>query len=213
MKIIKAKPEIYKYENNKLEFEINTYLTDECVIEGFLFKNEVLEYIEAPSVEFKNCIFENCKFTECSFQKSSFVNVIFKGCGISNCNFEESGLHRVEFYSCKLMGSGFPESSINNIEFKECDCRYLNFSQSVIKDVLFDNCNMSRAIISECKLSAKFDSCNMSEVSFFHTSLKGIDLTSCEILGISLDIPDLRGVVVNVNQAVELSKFLNIVIK
>lgn len=47
----------------------------------------------------------------------------------------------------------------------------------------------------------------------FRTNLKGIDFSTCNIDGIVVDREDLKGVIVNQFQAVELSKLLGIIIK
>ena len=47
----------------------------------------------------------------------------------------------------------------------------------------------------------------------FRTNLKGIDFSTSNIDGIIIDKEDLKGLIVNQFQAVELSKLLGIVVK
>ena len=50
--------------------------------------------------------------------------------------------------------------------------------------------------------------------SFFNkTSLNRIDLTTCDINGIDVEISDLSGAIVNSMQGLDLTRLLNIVIK
>ena len=47
----------------------------------------------------------------------------------------------------------------------------------------------------------------------FRTNLRGIDVSTCNIDGIVVDKEDLKGIIVNQFQAVELSKLLGIIVK
>ena len=45
------------------------------------------------------------------------------------------------------------------------------------------------------------------------TKLKDIDFSTCEFNGVTVDIPDLKGIIVNEFQALELSKLMGLKIK
>lgn len=47
----------------------------------------------------------------------------------------------------------------------------------------------------------------------FETNLKDIDLTTCNINHIKIDIPSMKGLIVNEEQALALAKFLQIIIR
>ena len=51
--------------------------------------------------------------------------------------------------------------------------------------------------------------------SFFKTPLKGIDFTECTIdrITVSEELSELKGAIINPYQAVELAKFLGVIIK
>ena len=46
-----------------------------------------------------------------------------------------------------------------------------------------------------------------------YTSLKGIDLTSCNIEGMGVNIADVKGARVTTTQAISLSSILGLIIK
>ena len=58
-----------------------------------------------------------------------------------------------------------------------------------------------------------FSECNLNKSELVRTKLKGIDFSTCELNGITVNISDLNGAIVNEFQALELSKLLGLKIK
>ena len=58
-----------------------------------------------------------------------------------------------------------------------------------------------------------FQKADLTNSYFNKTSLKDIDLTTCDISGIDVEINDLFGVVVTAIQGLELTRLMNIIIK
>ena len=59
----------------------------------------------------------------------------------------------------------------------------------------------------------KFENSNLLNSAFDKTSLNNIDLTTCDISGMSIGINDIRGVEVTALQGLELAGLLGIIIK
>ena len=59
----------------------------------------------------------------------------------------------------------------------------------------------------------QFTNCNLDSVDVFETNLKDIDLTTCNINHIKIDIPSMKGLIVSEEQALALAKFLEIIIR
>ena len=59
------------------------------------------------------------------------------------------------------------------------------------------------------------DGCDLSRATFFRTSLSGVDLSTCDVSGlrVSSDLRELRGAVIDSDQAVELIGLLGINVK
>ena len=58
-----------------------------------------------------------------------------------------------------------------------------------------------------------FLECNLNKIELVKTKLKDIDFSTCEFNGVTVDIPDLKGIIVNEFQALELSKLMGLKIK
>lgn len=192
----------------------------ECIdededIESFEFSDTGLEAFRQSKLEFHHCQFKNCQFLSSGLTHTFFADVIFTGCDLSNLNLGDSTFHRVVFKNCKLLGTDFNACILEECHFTECLGNFMNFSTSKTKHVLFENCPLQNVSFQDCKLkTTQFQQCDLTEADFLHTPLKGIDFTSDTLSRITVSgSQELRGAVVNLFQAAELSRLLGVVIK
>lgn len=165
-------------------------------------------------IELKTCSFTDCVLSKSNFSSFSFTDVTFKNTDLSNCNFESASFAKVKFINCKLIGSLFINSSLLSVSFRDSIIDYSNFDSTSFKETSFTNSSINFVNFDNSMLK-KFAITNSSctKASFLRTNLNGVDLSSDDISGIVVDIPSLEGLKVNINQAVELSKLLGIIIK
>ena len=103
-----------------------------------------------------------------------------------------------------------PYLSINNCTFKQ----QINLSMVKMRTARFSHCNFRNGSLNDSKLMpAAFDTCELLEADFSHTSLKGIDLRNSRIAGIQLNIADLKGAIVSSLQAIDLLPLLGVKIE
>ena len=100
--------------------------------------------------------------------------------------------------------------------FQESSLPYAAVFSAKLTGVQFLTCDLSGSDIVECILKdTAFEETRLTGASFFKTSLAGIDLTGCPLEGIRISehYTELRGAIVDLFQAAELSKLLGIIIK
>lgn len=186
--------------------------------EGVTIENKLISKLEeidfnAEDIEFEKCIFKDCKITG-TFEKAVFHDVIFENCDLSNCLFREGSFIRVEMRNSKFVGCDFSDSRVYHLICKDVIFKYANFSSASLEEVIFKKCDLSNGSFTECKLkNTYFDMSKLIQTQFFKTKLKGIDISTCEMSGIVTTLEDIKGLVVNNFQAIELSKLLGIIIK
>ena len=156
-----------------------------------------------------------CRLTGAYLSKSWLRDVVFERCELSGLRLMESTLQRVRFVNCKFSGANLAGASLQDALFQNCTADGLMLPESRLKNVVFEDCNLQEASFSALgkKSSFCFERCDLRAVDFFRTSLNGIDLTSCEIDGIRLEGPEVRGAIVTALQACDLAKLLGVVIK
>lgn len=189
-------------------------LTDQEKVSDLYFLKGTVHQIAKPYLSINNCTFKQQIFSECQFKSAQLTDVRFENCDLSNVSFAGTTFYRVEFISCKLLGTGFPEATLNHVLMDHCYGQYINLSMVKMRTARFSHCNFRNGSLNDSKLMpAAFDTCELLEADFSHTSLKGIDLRNSRIAGIQLNIADLKGAIVSSLQAIDLLPLLGVKIK
>jgi uncharacterized protein YjbI with pentapeptide repeats len=181
---------------------------EECIFSGESFLGDNLKGLDVLK-----CRFVKCDFSECCLEMAGFREVVFEACDFSNCDFSKASFQRTLFQGCKLMGADFIEGSLRQVRFCDVSGGYLNFSDSRVQDTAFEKSRLPNAAFSRCKLAASFNVCDLSQCLFQQTPLKDIDLRTCQLQGIQITLPDLRGAIVTPMQAADMATLLGLVIK
>ena len=85
---------------------------------------------------------------------------------------------------------------------------------SSIENIMFQNTGLQNSYFQENKLkNVCFDNVNLVYTRFLKTSLKDIDLSSCQIEGISISVEDIKGAIINHLQAIDLLYLIGVKVK
>lgn len=194
-----------------LSESLERYQREEELVENSLFLQEKWPIRHYTPIPVQTCLFRKCDFSLSQLHKASFRHVVFEHCDFSNVMWTECRFERVEFRLCKLMGSVFSAALWRHVLFEEISGEYCSFSGGDFDRTQFKQCSVTNSSLSDCKWKqVQFDKTDFSSCEFLHTSLKGVDLRDCQLNGIRLAGPELRGAMVTSLQAVELSRFLGL---
>lgn len=192
------------------------YLLEERPISAITLQSEQINDTDFSKLELKASKFQNCIFHNCIFEEASFVDVIFEACDFSNSTFTGSYFERCQFVSCKCVGTNMRNTRIKQTSFEQSNFRYSIFDKSNISDVLFDGTDCTEASIAEATLK-KFEARGSKFIrnSFFKTMLDAIDFSDNEFTQPTVSSPpaELRGVVVNMFQAIDLIGYWGVIVK
>ena len=186
-------------------------LVEQCRIRGLTAENEDFYKLNLEGV-----VFENCSFLHCNFEKASFIDVQFRHCDFSNSVLDDCYFNRCEFLFVKGVGADFHESLLKETRWEECSLSFANFSGSRWESASLAGCDMQESYLADCRFKkVEWKDLNLKRASFFHTSLKGMDLRGNDVEGIivSEEKNELRGAVADIYQAADLAKLMGIVIK
>ncbi|MHB8097415.1 MAG: pentapeptide repeat-containing protein [Erysipelotrichaceae bacterium] len=199
----------------KLRDHYQDYI-DDLRVNTCIIRNEVISNYEFKHFEFKKVLFDNCIMDHCTFDSSSFVDVEFNHCDLSNSSFKQTYFERCEFVLCKGIGMDWSKSNIKHVKFSQSNLQYTFFEYSKFADILFEYANLSDTSFSECTLK-NFDvnDSKFIQTNFFKTGLKGIDFSRCEFSHpvVSSQLTELKGIVLNPVQALNLVSLIGIVVK
>jgi len=165
--------------------------------------------LRGSSVVFDRVSFANAEIGSVRLFDARFVN-----CDLSNAVFRSFEATRVEFVACRLAGLNAPACRWQDVLIERCDARFAQLSEgrwrrcevvasqlreSALNGVEFEGCRLRETVLCQAELTG--------------TRLAGVDLSGCEIEGIVLQVEDLRGAIVSPAQAMELARFLGVVVK
>lgn len=189
---------------------------EEEAIRHTLIKNVHMTEENLSYMRFYSVIFENCSFQDCSFLRGEFRDVIFRFCDFSNSVFSDSYFNRTELTQCKGMGAVFGGSTILHMEVSGCNLDYANFDACKLEHVRFLDSQLRGSFLTQCHFKdVIWNQVDLEQASFFKTLLKGTDFTTSKIQGLVLsdDGKEIRGAIVDLYQAAELSRYLGVTIK
>lgn len=179
-----------------------------------LIFGEKIECEELTQSTFDSCLFNETDFSGKNLEKCAFIDCIFTKCDFSNQDMTECNFRRCEFRQCKLVGTDLSKSIFNDCLLLENAARYSNFSGCRMQNCLFECCNMDLSAFNEAVLKkVEISRCSWSECEFIHTSLKDLDFSDSVLEGITVYPTDLKGIIVNSDQALNLVSILGIKIK
>lgn len=203
------KPKISK---NLIETEFTKEKSREDCFDLFI-QNCELDF-EIQGIEFNGCRFEKVDFSKCYIKDVDFIDCIFKNCNLSGSDFSNRSIHRCNFLQCNLVGCDFIQSGLQDVSIMDCKCDYVNFSSSQIKHFLIKDSVFRKGRVVDVQLmDVSFEQVNFEETEFLHTQLGGIDFSNCNIFNIAVLANDVKGIIVNTEQALMLISLLGIEIK
>ena len=135
-------------------------------------------------------------------------------------DFYKTEIRFCRFDRCRLSGR-LDRCYFRDCVFDSCDLSNVDFSGSTLRRVVFKGCKLLGAKLPEVRMDqVRFTDCHMRlanltlcGASLFRTPLAGQDLTTDEITGIQVSLPELKGAVVTPYQACELAGLLGLIVK
>ncbi|MEG1407199.1 MAG: pentapeptide repeat-containing protein [Ruthenibacterium sp.] len=188
---------------------------DGQALTSYAFSGETAAGLSLADADYKGCTFRQCRFTGAEMTDIFFQNVIFDTCDFSGVHAVSASLQKCVFTHCRISGANFSNAGISDVRFVDCHAEDMAFAEALLKNVQFTDCRLSGAVFSDLRPRSvfAFENCALRRAEFLHTTLKGQNLTSCDIDGLALEGPELRGAVVTALQACELAKLLGVIIQ
>lgn len=175
------------------------------------FFGEALPQMAGETCEFSGCQFEKCIFSACGAARLVFVDCVFERCDLSGMDFQRATFQRVGFRNCRMRGASFSHTALMNVSFEQCQMDYCSFGAAKAQHVAFSDCAMKESGFADFSWRAVvFERCCLQASEWLHTPMKGLSLVSCQIDGIMVDLPALRGLRVMADQALLLAGLLGL---
>ncbi len=207
MKKLSAPSVISEPEKGTLSKGFSEYRT-----EALLFCDEVCER-ELSQQEFFECVFRNVTFqSDCD--SCMFVDCIFDHCDFSNADFHETVFRRCEMKMCRMTGTDFSYGRFQDVLMEGCESSYANYACSKWRIASWKDMSFTEAGFMSCSFEdVRVKRCRFINADFNDTKLKDMVFSDSDISGISLNVQNLKGAVMNSSQALACTRLLGITIK
>jgi len=189
-------------------------LNEEDLLVDFELDQGPLVGADLSRVAFKSVKFTNVVFEGTSFYRGDFTHVVFEGCDLSNVDLSNAVFDKCTFKSCKLIGTNLSESGFSDVVFEGCNLQYANFRFTRHKNVAFYESKLTLMEMKNSNLSkCHFIKCEMDQMLFYGTPLRGIDLRGNTFVKMDLTLDDLRGAIITPDQGMSFLGLLGVEIK
>lgn len=170
--------------------------------------------LNETAIVFDTVIFNHCQIQNSVFLRAQFIDCIFNHCHFTNNRSLDSTFLRCEWQDSKLDASHFIRSNLEHILIKNSTARYLDIADSVLKAIEIIGTKLDESSWFQSKmLDLSLKNTSMEKAEIYHTSFKDIDLSSTIISGMRIELNDIKGAIIDENQAPLLCQLIGVKIK
>lgn len=185
----------------------NLDLADDTEYGDFILSGQSLIGQSFERVTIERSLFKLVRCSALNLAKSKLVDIRFETCDLSNSEFEGGKFTRVEMTDCKITGMHVTNADISDLLLQSCTGELVQFHDSVFKRVVFQGCQLRGADFRYCNLEGSvFKDCDLQEAEFYEAKLAGADFRSSNIMGIKAHPADLKGAIIDSDQAALLGR-------
>lgn len=175
------------------------------------YEGEEVFASELGAVWVYDCTFTRCSISRCRFDHTILENLTFEGCDLSGCTLLDCGLKNVVFRNCRLTGATFSGCVLSGVTFEDCSAGYVTLSGCTLKQCRLQGGTFAEGSLAGCRIKKTTVSrCDFTRCDFTGAEIGEFDFSDSKIDGAIWSLDKLRGVSVNMNQALELSRLLGL---
>jgi uncharacterized protein YjbI with pentapeptide repeats len=182
---------------------------DRCRLEACEFAKR-----HAENVRFDAVHIVGGSWNETQVTQLRWLDVLCERCDLSLLEWPKVKWTRVELRDCRLSGAKLLEGELDHVRFIECQLEYATFSATRFRQASFERCRLQEAAFVGADLTGTtFVGCDLRGVDFSKAKLQGVDVRSSTLKEVSVGAGDVRGLVVNKEQASVLAQLFGLVVR
>lgn len=188
----------------------------ESTVEGWSITGADLCAENLQEMTFRGCVFQGCRFSGSNLKGASFVDVEFRHCNFSGAKVDEAYFCRCKMTDIKALASQWIDCRLQYVAIEHSNMQQCNLSGASLEQVRLTEVDFSESWWNECKQKqVQISRCDFIKTSFFKTQMQDMDFTTSQLEGITVSTEgkELKGAVVNVQQAAELARIFGVIIR
>jgi uncharacterized protein YjbI with pentapeptide repeats len=168
----------------------------------------------ATAVLFEQVRLQRVNFTQSRLPRLRLLDAQLETCDLTGALWEQARWRRVIFNGCRLMSTQLLETRCEDVVFHDCTLESVVFASATLKAARFENCNLREAVFTEADLTRiVFQRCDLTRADLRGSQLNGADLRGSIIDGMQVGVPELKGVIIDPAQAVQVVSLLGVIVK
>jgi uncharacterized protein YjbI with pentapeptide repeats len=182
---------------------------DQCRIDDGAFSKERGEQVRFDGVHVVGGTLSETRFT-----RLSWVDVLCERSDLSRIEWPEAKWTRVELRDCGATGASLTGGELESVRFVQCKLDYASFSGARFRHVSFERCRLIEVDFRAADLAGTtFVECDLQGVDLTGANLQGADVSTSTLNAVHVEARDVRGLVVNREQAAVLSQLFGLVLR
>ena len=195
----------------QLEQTVLDHLEDNHLLESLRIGTADFSSQEAGKLVAEQVIFQHVLFNLARFSAFRGLDCLFEVCDLSGSNWDKARFQRVLFKDCKLFNTQFLEANFENLLLQDCKADHAVFALAHFKAARMDKCSLKGASFVEADLRGMvFHECDLTGADLRNAKLEGVDFRTAIIDGIQVGPQDLKGVLIQPTQAVQVVGLLGV---
>ena len=185
---------------------------DGC-LEGIRLTGAHVEGRRLYGAEFKSVEFMDCVFSGCNLANTGFYHCTLTACDVSGCNLADSYWKNCTLTGCKGDRANFSGAHFRETRIADGSFCFAGFAKTVLDGCLQETSLFRETAFPEVRLKkTRFRRLDLTRADFFHTPLKGMDLSDCDIPGLMVSdtFQELKDIKLSYGQAVDVAQLLGI---
>jgi uncharacterized protein YjbI with pentapeptide repeats len=182
---------------------------ERCRLDACTLSNQVGEHVRFDGVKVLGGTLSATRLTHVTW-----LDVLCERCDLSMIAWRGVQLTRVEVRECRITGAKLHEGELADVRFLECQIDYASFAHARFRHASFEGCRLREADFSGADLAGTtFVGCDLKGADFSGAKLQGADVSASSLSDIRVGAADVRGLVVNSEQAAILSQLWGVVLR
>jgi uncharacterized protein YjbI with pentapeptide repeats len=182
---------------------------ERCRLDACTLAHQVGEHVRFDGVKVLGGTLSATRLTHVTW-----LDVLCERCDLSMIEWRGMHLTRVEVRECRITGAKLHEGELDEVRFIDCQIDYATFAQARLRQVSFEGCRLREADFSGADLAGTaFIRCDLKGADFSGAKLHGADVSASSLSEIRVAAGDVRGLVVNREQAASLSQLLGLILR
>jgi uncharacterized protein YjbI with pentapeptide repeats len=134
-----------------------------------------------------------------------------EGCDLAGATWEQAYLLRTELRGCRMLGVNWIGARLDQVLLQQCNATAAQLWEIRCRQCVFERCQLADASFEGASLAgAVFRDCDLSNANMQGAALTDADLRGSTISGLRVRPEDVRGLILDAAQAVQLAQLFGV---